>query len=226
MSIGGGGGGSKPKESKYDQELARIRDQEWQKYKVRFPQHDRRMIAEARAMDTGARREEARGVAASSIQQRRPVARPGAGLDPSSGRFQSAVGGDTTARGAGMADGMASADLQQTSGYLGRMMGAVKLGRDIGNQGTQGLNRLASMETSRNISDAYASAREDAATGEALGTAAGFGLQRYRQRDRGGDSFVGAGTKDYHRTNRSVINTPDPGVRDYWRQGGYRGGGF
>lgn len=221
----GSGGSSKPKESKYDQELARIRDQEWQKYKARFPQHDRAMIAEARAMDTAPRREEARGIAASSIQQRRPAPQPGAGLDPSSGRFQSAVGGDTTARGAGASTAMASADTQQTGGYLSRMMGAVKLGRDIENQGVQGFNRLASMKNSRNISEAYAENREDAATGEAVGTVAGFGLQRY-MRGSDGDSPVGSETRDYHQTNRSVINTPNAGVRDYWDRGGYRGGGF
>lgn len=218
MTIGsGGGGGSEPQESKYDQELARIRDAEWDRYKARFPQHDREMLREARAADSPQRREEARGVAASSIQQRRPMVKPGAGLNPSSGRFQAAVGRDTTMRGAGMSAGMASADVRQTGGYLGRMMGAVKLGRDIGNQGTQGLSRLASMETSRNISDAYTSAREDAATGQAVGTAVGFGLQRYRQRDPDP-------APDW--TQRSMATSDDPGVRRYHQRGGYRGGGF
>jgi hypothetical protein len=213
------GGGDTPEveESKYDQELARIRDAEWAKYKERFPEHDRRMIAEARAFDTGARREKARGVAAATLQQRRPTVSAGAGVDPSGGQFMAAVGRDTVTRGGGVGAAMAETDLQSTGGYLSRMMGAVKLGKDIENQGVQGYTRLANAELSREVSDAYSSARESAATGEAVGTAVGFGLQRWRS---GGDAPTA------QLPERSMVNSTDPGVMAYHRSGGYRGSGF
>jgi hypothetical protein len=101
------------------------------------------------------------------------------GINPNSGAFKTRLTSLNNRLSTGLADAEISARTQQKNQYFKGLEGVVGIGNNQASEAIGNLSDVANMSRDRAITNAEMDAKESAAIGGAVGTAAGLGIGAY-----------------------------------------------
>jgi len=183
----------KVEKTEYEKTLTGIAGKQWVDYKQRYRPLETRFMSEVDKMDSPQERERMRGMAAATVQQSFGAGTPGFG----GGGFTQSILDSGRARASALSKGISKSDMDTEARYRAGKENIISMGRDIQNQGIEGLSRAASLAQTKAFSDSEAGGiraqgNYDRAMGmfdadqtrnamwsDIAGSAVGFGLQRY-----------------------------------------------
>ncbi len=170
------GSTSQLEETQADKDRAKMANELYSDYKTRFQPLEKKNAADAlksegyrRNIETGLATSGARK-AVDQAQSNVNTSKMAIGINPNSGNFVGANVGDKGAKivaGAG-----AGAGVSNSAGHLSKLGVAINRGRGNQSSALQGMNTIANIQAMQERARAEAAAMENAAVGEAIGTAA------------------------------------------------------
>lgn len=178
MSIGGGGA-PKQKPTKSEKALALIAARKHQDYLTRGIPVENLANSELLRRASPSERERIEGLTAATVQQASGIDAPSDVIDPMGGVNLGAVAKRGVMRGTGLALGVGDADVQAKQQGAAASEAVFRRGRGLEAIGIDALSNQASAERIRQAGKQQAEAIRSAGWGDAIGTVAGFALQRY-----------------------------------------------
>lgn len=179
-----GKGAKEPKETAEERELGRIAIERWNDYQIRLKPMEDAFIKDVRK--TGADFDEARGAAATSVQQAFGEAGNklegnlfAAGLDPSSVNFNKATSGLSDDRALSAGTAINEAEFQVQNADLQGLNAVVQMGQGQAMGAIDGLGGVAARSTDNAINRANRSFANRQAGLNLVGTVAGAGASSY-----------------------------------------------
>lgn len=174
------------KETKEEQAFADIAGKKWQYYQDNFKPLEQAYMDDVEALNTDGARDFASGVAGSSTAVAFDNARKesadglaSAGINPSSGKFQSTMSKLSDYQGASSSENMAMAENSIDDQYVGGLQNVSAIGRGQSTTAQAGLGDLARSAANKAEGDAASSFNKTASTANAVGTAAGLAAYQW-----------------------------------------------
>ena len=107
-----------------------------------------------------------------------------AGVDPTSGKYQSTMSSLRDAQAAGVMDTTNKVQTDQSNKYVAGLKDVVSIGQGQKAEALQGYSGLADSSAQAAANDAYLAQQSSAGTANAVGTAAGMGLSYYMDKKK------------------------------------------
>lgn len=108
-----------------------------------------------------------------------------AGVDPTSGKYQSTMGSLRDAQSSGVMDTTNKVQTDQSNKYVAGLKDVVSVGQGQKAEAMQGYSGLASTSANKAASDAYLAQQKSSGIANTVGTAAGMGLSYYMNKGAG-----------------------------------------
>lgn len=176
-------------ESPWDQVMAQIGQERWKHYKKDIVPIENRYIENVKWMGTPEAANETAGLAISGVRaQADPMLQDAqqqmatSGITPGSGAYKMKVADMNNRIASGVADANISARTGQKNEYLKGLEGVVAMGNNQAGEAIGNMSDVAGMARDRAITNADMNAKESAALGSGIGTAAGLGLGTYARK--------------------------------------------
>lgn len=188
----GGGGDPKIKETPEQKELARIAVERWNKYKEMYLPVEQEYFDLVEKMDQKSTQKRAAGTAAVNVESafadaiQNDVAMmtsQGSGVDPSSGKFQSAVADHAERKGAARSENMSMTEQAVKDNYIKGLQSIVAMGNNQASEAISGMGEVAQRSSDVARSEAVSDFRKDQGDEAAVGMVAGAGYGAYTNRD-------------------------------------------
>jgi len=191
------------KETQEEKAYAEVASDKWRYYQDNFRPLEDAYMDDVNSLNTDGARDFASGAAASSTAAAFDEARQGtsqaltsAGINPASGRYQSAMSGLRDAEGMASTENRAMAKNSVDDSYVGGLQNISAIGRGQSTTTQAGLSDLASSASSKAASDAYGAFNKQAANINAVGSLAGAGIYAYGNNQQSSQS-LGASRSGY-----------------------------
>lgn len=208
MSVGGGGGGNTVEDTPEQRHLASVAAEKWNYAQEELAPLENDYIDQVGEMDSPARKSYLRGrtqqgqhQSAADLYGEAHGKMAEAGIDPSSGRYMSAMDETTLAAGQSGGETSGRAEFEQDSQQKMGLQNVVSLGQGQAGQAQQGLSDLSSVSSSDARNQAVQKFNRRNANLQLLGQVAGAGT-RYGLDQAGGSSGLGTDTG----VNQSAID--------------------
>lgn len=166
--------------------MAEIGQERWSLYKKNMVPVENKYIDNVKWLGTKDAADQASGLATSGVRtQAEPMLASAkqdmlsAGLDPNSGAYKARLASMNNKMATGVADADVAARTGQKNEYLKGLQGIVEMGNGMAGDAINNLSDVASMARDRAITNADMNAKESAAIGSGIGTAAGLGIGTY-----------------------------------------------
>lgn len=168
MSLGGS---SKAKESESSKALAEIGKQEWDRFQTDFAPEEKKFIGDVQEIGSERERDMLEGRGISELRQSAGPLRPTGNPMGIARRSLSTAKGST---------GISADTTTKAVERKGKGINtAVGMGRNVATGAMGQLSRSSQLETTKNIAQAEARGIKDRGAWDAIGTAAGYGIQRH-----------------------------------------------
>ncbi|MCG7931975.1 MAG: hypothetical protein N0E44_18235 [Candidatus Thiodiazotropha lotti] len=199
-------GGGKIDDSESSKELARIGNEEWERYQTDFAPQEKEYIKDVTELGSAREKQTLKGRGISELRQQSGPAKP---------TRQSGLVRRGSATMKGEADITTDTNLKATARKGKGINSAVGLGRNVATGAQAGLSRSAQMQTTKNIASAQAESIENAGKWDAVGTAAGMGIQRYGPDVKQWAKTASGSTynTDFGSTQSTMLADQDWGIR-------------
>lgn len=179
-----GGGGGEVKETAEEREIARIATEQWNDYQTRFIPVENAYMDKARITDEDT--DFLQGEAAKAVQgeyskaEQRLMTQFGlSGAAPGSGKFGAGMAALDAGRGAQLGLSVAQTGEQAKDLHAEGLQSMIAMGRGQAHNAQLGLGQNAALAAGNAINNAANRQYGRAATGQALGTAAGMAARHY-----------------------------------------------
>ena len=178
-----GGGSGKVKETTAEKAAAGVAKEQWDLYKNELSQYEDIFMDKVDDLNSDQQYDKLAGTAALGSAQAFGEARQGladnlaaGGVDPTSGKYQSAMDSLETNQALSQTDNTNRAQSSQQDKYVAGLKDVVSIGAGEKAEALAGYNSIANNSLSKAVNDAQVSQSNSAATSGAVGTAAGIGL--------------------------------------------------
>ena len=181
-----GKGSSSVKETSAEKAAAGVAKEQWDLYKNELSQYEDIFMDKVDDLNNESEYGKVAGTAALGSAQAFGEARQGladnmaaGGVDPTSGKYQSAMDSLETNQALSQTDNTNRAQSSQQDKYVAGLKDVVSIGAGEKAEALAGYNSIANNSLSKAVNDAQVSQSNSAATSGAVGTAAGMGLSHY-----------------------------------------------
>ncbi|MAT95386.1 MAG: hypothetical protein CME59_22675 [Halioglobus sp.] len=184
-----GGGSPEIKETPEQKELARIAMERWRSYEEMYLPAEKMYFDYVDNMDSAGRQQFARGAASAGVESAfgeavqadaARLATQGQGVDPSSGRFQTALQDRSVEKAAVRADVASRADQALQDAKIAGKQNIVAMGNNQAGQAVAGLTDVAQAAGQEARGEAIADLNSDLSNQAAAGMAVGAGYGAYQ----------------------------------------------
>lgn len=184
-----GGGDPEVKETPEQKELARIAVERWEKYQQMYKPVEQQYFDHVDNLATPEASERAGGVAAVNVESAfadaiqtdiAQMTTEGTGVDPSSGKFQSAIADHTQRKGAARAENINRSMQAVDDAHIGGLQNIVAKGNNQAGEAIAGFGDVARRSSDEARSQAINDSNQSQSTAGAVGTLAGAGYGAYR----------------------------------------------
>lgn len=180
------GGGNSVEETSAEKAAAGVAKEQWDLYKNELSQYEDIFMDKVDDLNNEIEYDKLAGTAALGSAQAFGEARQGladnlaaGGVDPTSGKYQSAMDSLETNQALSQTDNTNRAQSSQQNRYVAGLKDVVSIGAGEKAEALAGYNSIANNSLSKAVNDAQTSQSDSAATSGAVGTAAGMGLSYY-----------------------------------------------
>ena len=181
-----GGGSGEVKETTAEKAAAGVANEQWSLYKNELSQYEDIFMDKVDDLNNESEYDKLAGTAALGSAQAFGEARQGladnlaaGGVDPTSGKYQSAMDSLETNQALSQTDNTNRAQSSQQDKYVAGLKDVVSIGAGEKAEALAGYNSIANNSLSKAVNDAQVSQSNSAAMSGAVGTAAGMGLSYY-----------------------------------------------
>ena len=181
-----GKGSSSVKETSAEKAAAGVAKEQWDLYKNELSQYEDIFMDKVDDLNSDQQYDKLAGTAALGSAQAFGEARQGladnlaaGGVDPTSGKYQSAMDSLETNQALSQTDNTNRAQSSQQDKYVAGLKDVVSIGAGEKAEALAGYNSIANNSLSKAVNDAQVSQSNSAAMSGAVGTAAGMGLSHY-----------------------------------------------
>ena len=181
-----GKGSSEIKETSAEEAAAGVAKEQWDLYKNELSQYEDIFMDKVDDLNSDQQYDKLAGTAALGSAQAFGEARQGladnlaaGGVDPTSGKYQSAMDSLETNQALSQTDNTNRAQSSQQDKYVAGLKDVVSIGAGEKAEALAGYNSIANNSLSKAVNDAQVSQSNSDATSGAVGTAAGMGLSHY-----------------------------------------------
>ena len=181
-----GKGSSSVKETSAEKAAAGVANEQWSLYKSELSKYEDIFMDKVDDLNSDQQYDKLAGTAALGSAQAFGEARQGladnlaaGGVDPTSGKYQSAMDSLETNQALSQTDNTNRAQSSQQDKYVAGLKDVVSIGAGEKAEALAGYNSIANNSLSKAVNDAQVSQSNSAATSGAVGTAAGMGLSYY-----------------------------------------------
>ena len=181
-----GKGSSSVKETSAEKAAAGVAKEQWDLYKNELSQYEDIFMDKVDDLNNESEYDKLAGTAALGSAQAFGEARQGladnlaaGGVDPTSGKYQSAMDSLETNQALSQTDNTNRAQSSQQDKYVAGLKDVVSIGAGEKAEALAGYNSIANNSLSKAVNDAQTAQADSAATSGAVGTAAGMGLGHY-----------------------------------------------
>ncbi len=181
-----GKGSSEIKETSAEKAAAGVAKEQWDLYKNELSQYEDIFMDKVDDLNSDQQYDKLAGTAALGSAQAFGEARQGladnlaaGGVDPTSGKYQSAMDSLETNQALSQTDNTNRAQSSQQDKYVAGLKDVVSIGAGEKAEALAGYNSIANNSLSKAVNDAQVSQSNSAAMSGAVGTAAGMGLSYY-----------------------------------------------
>ena len=181
-----GGGSGKVKETTAEKAAARVANEQWSLYKNELSQYEDIFMDKVDDLNSDQQYDKLAGTAALGSAQAFGEARQGladnlaaGGVDPTSGKYQSAMDSLETNQALSQTDNTNRAQSSQQDKYAAGLKDVVSIGAGEKAEALAGYNSIANNSLSKAVNDAQVSQSNSAATAGLVGTASGAGLSYF-----------------------------------------------
>ena len=181
-----GKGSSEIKETSAEKAAAGVAKEQWDLYKNELSQYEDIFMDKVDDLNSDQQYDKLAGTAALGSAQAFGEARQGladnlaaGGVDPTSGKYQSAMDSLETNQALSQTDNTNRAQASQQDKYVAGLKDVVSIGAGEKAEALAGYNSIANNSLRKAVNDAQTSQSDSAATSGAVGTAAGMGLSHY-----------------------------------------------
>ena len=181
-----GKGSSSVKETSAEKAAAGVAKEQWDLYKNELSQYEDIFMDKVDDLNNESEYDKLAGTAALGSAQAFGEARQGladnlaaGGVDPTSGKYQSAMDSLETNQALSQTDNTNRAQSSQQDKYVAGLKDVVSIGAGEKAEALAGYNSIANNSLSKAVNDAQVSQSNSAAMSGAVGTAAGMGLSYY-----------------------------------------------
>ena len=181
-----GKGSSEIKETSAEKAAAGVAKEQWDLYKNELSQYEDIFMDKVDDLNNESEYDKLAGTAALGSAQAFGEARQGladnlaaGGVDPTSGKYQSAMDSLETNQALSQTDNTNRAQSSQQDKYVAGLKDVVSIGAGEKAEALAGYNSIANNSLSKAVNDAQVSQSNSAAMSGAVGTAAGMGLSHY-----------------------------------------------
>ncbi|AJJ53503.1 hypothetical protein BZ17_655 [Yersinia pseudotuberculosis IP 32953] len=186
----GGSGSTEIKETSQEIAAAEIAGKQWQLYQNELKPMENLFISKVDAMNNESNYDDAAGTVNLGYQQEFGKARQqtatglaASGVDPSSGKFQSALGDIQSDQVAGQIDTTNRAQTSQQDKYVAGLQDVVAMGAGQKADALSGYSNIANQSLSKATSDAQNSLSDRQAVGQLVGAVGGVAARSYGLKD-------------------------------------------
>lgn len=186
----GGSGSTEIKETSQEIAAAEIAGKQWQLYQNELKPMENLFISKVDAMNNESNYDDAAGTVNLGYQQEFGKARQqtatglaASGVDPSSGKFQSALGDVQSDQVAGQIDTTNRAQTSQQDKYVAGLQDVVAMGAGQKADALSGYSNIANQSLSKATSDAQNSLSDRQAVGQLVGAVGGVAARSYGLKD-------------------------------------------
>ncbi|BFI54100.1 hypothetical protein [Yersinia pseudotuberculosis] len=186
----GGSGSTEIKETSQEIAAAEIAGKQWQLYQNELKPMENLFISKVDAMNNESNYDDAAGTVNLGYQQEFGKARQqtatglaASGVDPSSGKFQSALGDIQSDQVAGQIDTTNRAQTSQQDKYVAGLQDVVAMGAGQKADALSGYSNIANQSLSKATSDAQNSLSDRQAVGQLVGAVGGVSARSYGLKD-------------------------------------------
>ena len=180
------GGSDEIKETEAEKAAAGVAKEQWDLYKSELSQYEDIFMGKVDDLNNESEYDKLAGTAALGSAQAFGEARQGladnlaaGGVDPTSGKYQSAMDSLETNQALSQTDNTNRAQSSQQDKYVAGLKDVVSIGAGEKAEALAGYNSIANNSLSKAVNDAQVSQSNSAAMSGAVGTAAGMGLSYY-----------------------------------------------
>ena len=180
------GGSDEIKETEAEKAAAGVANEQWGLYKNELSKYEDIFMDKVDDLNSDQQYDKLAGTAALGSAQAFGEARQGladnlaaGGVDPTSGKYQSAMDSLETNQALSQTDNTNRAQSSQQDKYVAGLKDVVSIGAGEKAEALAGYNSIANNSLSKAVNDAQVSQSNSAATSGAVGTAAGMGLSHY-----------------------------------------------
>ena len=181
-----GKGSSSVKETSAEKAAAGVAKEQWDLYKNELSQYEDIFMDKVDDLNSDQQYDKLAGTAALGSAQAFGEARQGladnlaaGGVDPTSGKYQSAMDSLETNQALSQTDNTNRAQSSQQDRYVAGLKDVVSIGAGEKAEALAGYNSIANNSLSKAVNDAQVSQSNSAAMSGAVGTASGMGLSYY-----------------------------------------------
>ena len=199
-------GGGKVDDSESSKELARIGNEEWERYQTDFAPQEKDYIKDVTELGSAREKQTLKGRGISELRQQAGPAKP---------TRQSGLVKRGSATMKGEADIATDTNLKATARKGKGINSAVGLGRNVATGALGGISQSAQMQTSKNIAKGHAKNIENQGKWDAAGTALGMGIQQYGPDVKQWGKTASGSTynTDFGSTQSTMLANQDWGIR-------------
>ena len=180
------GGSDEIKETEAEKAAAGVAKEQWDLYKNELSQYEDIFMGKVDDLNNESEYDKLAGTAALGSAHAFGEARQGladnlaaGGVDPTSGKYQSAMDSLETNQALSQTDNTNRAQASQQDKYVAGLKDVVSIGAGEKAEALAGYNSIANNSLSKAVNDAQVSQSNSAAMSGAVGTAAGMGLSYY-----------------------------------------------
>lgn len=195
------GGGNSVEETSAEKAAAGVAKEQWDLYKNELSQYEDIFMDKVDDLNNEIEYDKLAGTAALGSAQAFGEARQGladnlaaGGVDPTSGKYQSAMDSLETNQALSQTDNTNRAQSSQQDRYVAGLKDVVSIGAGQKAEALSGYNSIANNSLSKAVNDAQMAQADSAATSGAVGTAAGMGLGYYMNQPSAAASSASAST--------------------------------
>ena len=181
-----GKGSSEIKETSAEKAAAGVAKEQWDLYKNELSQYEDIFMDKVDDLNSDQQYDKLAGTAALGSAQAFGEARQGladnmaaGGVDPTSGKYQSAMDSLETNQALSQTDNTNRAQSSQQDKYVAGLKDVVSIGAGEKAEALSGYNSIANNSLSKAVNDAQVSQSNSAATAGLVGAAGGIGLSHY-----------------------------------------------
>ena len=181
-----GGGSGKVKETTAEKAAARVANEQWSLYKSELSKYEDIFMDKVDDLNSDQQYDKLAGTAALGSAQAFGEARQGladnlaaGGVDPTSGKYQSAMDSLETNQALSQTDNTNRAQSSQQDRYVSGLKDVVSIGAGEKAEALAGYNSIANNSLRKAVNDAQVSQSNSAATAGLVGTASGAGLSYF-----------------------------------------------